>query len=337
MQKIYLLLVLAAMLFSPVRAQVISRAASDSISQALVRQYGSLTTLQRVGVVRQQMEEAVMDERLRQIPLLLGYLARTVPDSVPTVQPREAMSLLLAAGEYDLLLTRVAADKTDQQKQWYQKWALLPPYTLADIADFYLAEHIGPLAARTQNLAAEEGAFVRILLEVLPRGGLSPEDDTTVQRFRQRYPNSSYGYVLRGFQEQEKVKMSLRAWHERQAREFYSFHGTTPVDGAEYKLSRFRYGLDFHSGTGFFTSGLNQAFRPLFNFGHGFEFGWDRYMLYLRNYIGTAETRAPYTYDGRTWPTGLRLNYYVPEISLGFRVVESKRLLLTPFAGISWL
>ena len=122
--RFYLLLALAGLLCSSVRAQI-APATLDSITQALNQQLpgGTPTAQQRVLLVRQQLDEAVLTQQLRTIPLLLDYLARAVPESVPTVQPREAMALLLAAGAFSPLLQRVVADKSELAQRRYRQAA----------------------------------------------------------------------------------------------------------------------------------------------------------------------------------------------------------------------
>ena len=165
MRKICLLLALTILLFSSVRAQVLGPALADSITQSLNQQFpvGHPPPLWRVQLVRQQLENALLDQKTQQIPLLLDYLARAVPDSVPTVQPREAMSLLLAAGAYGPLLKRVLADNAAPAQRRYRKDPLLPPQNLGDIADFYLATHADVFTAHAQQLTTEEAAFIQLL------------------------------------------------------------------------------------------------------------------------------------------------------------------------------
>ena len=356
MKKIYLLLIGLLSFWLPALAQV--SAPLDSIAQALDQQLGPIpaTPLQRAIMVRQQLQDAVLDEQLTRIPLLLEYLARAVPESVPTVQPREALSLLLAAGAFGPLLKRVIADKAALAQRRYRQALLLPPSALGDVADFYLSTHTEALKAQSQSLTTEEAAFITLLLEVLPRGGVSPALDAEIDSFQQQFPHSEYGYLLRDFHNAEQNKISLRALQEEEekqnqlarqaewgaselARRENTKKWRVAYDAWELKSghpSRFCYGLDFYSGTGFFTNGLNAAFRPRYNLGNGFEFGWDHFMLYLRNYIGWAEARTDFSYDGHVWPAGQTLNYYIPEVSGGFRLVDRPHFMLTPFAGFSW-
>ena len=217
MRKSHLFLVLVLLWFSSARAQVMTPARADSITHSLDQQFpgGPPSDLQRVQLVRQQLEDAVLEQKLRQVPLLLDYLARVVPESAPTVQPREAMSLLLAAGAYGPLLKRVLADKSEQAQRRYRQALLLIPGSLGDMADFCIATHAENLKAQTQKLPTEEAVFIQLLVEVLPRGGVSPAIDSTIQRFRQQYTESPYAYVLKAFQTQEQVKGQLRQWHVR--------------------------------------------------------------------------------------------------------------------------
>ncbi|UOQ99477.1 hypothetical protein MUN81_08295 [Hymenobacter sp. 5317J-9] len=294
-------------------AQAQQAPATDSITRQLNRRLtqGTVPPMVRVVQVRELLLADLRRDEVRQVPQLLAYVAQTVPDSVTAVQPPEAWALLLAAGQFEQLLKRVAADNPFDAPRLARPRLQPPRDGLFDLTQDYLVRHEADLRARARQVRvpAEDSTFLQLALSLLTQRRFSPTSqglNADLQQFLDRYPRSEYGYF---------VARAVRP---------------------EYKPSRFSYGLDFHSGTGFFTGGLNADFRPVFNFGHGFEFGWDRYMLYLRNYIGTAETRRPYTADGHTWPAGQRLNYYVPELSVGYRLLEAKRLQVTPFVGASW-
>lgn len=351
MRKVYLLLTLAALSCSPARAQLSSSGILDSISQSLTRQLaqGSPTPLQRVFLVRQQLVEAMLDQQVRRIPLLLDYLARTVPDSVPTVQPREAMSLLLAAGAFRPLLQRVRADKADQEQRRYRKQPLLPPDVLADIADYYLAEHVESLTAQTQRLTNEEATFIRLLLDILPRGGVSPDVEIRIKIFLKQYPGSLYGSILNKFQVREQVKASLRVWHERREKEMweeirqrqqlqspqkwelFSFHHDTP----NYTSSQLRLGSEFYYGNAAFSGGLGELFQPHFNIGAGLNIGWKRYVFHLCEAFGSAGVKRDFAYLGDTWTSGTKLKYYLIEASVGYHLLHGKGVTLSPFFGAS--
>ena len=310
MKWLFALLGLFVVGVAPAPAQRLSQA--DSITQHLIEDLrpGTLAPMVRVVLVREQLAAGLRRDQVRQVPMLLDYLTRSTPDSVVRFQPHEKWALLAAAGEFAELLKRVAAD------QWYytggqERPRLRPPQDgLFEATQAYLARHADALRAqaRQSRFLPEDSTFLQLGIQVLALQQRNVPQALTADllAFVGRFPQLEYRYFLGSF---------IRP---------------------EYVPSRFSYGLDFHTGTAVFTGGLNKAFRPGFNLGHGFEFGWDRYMLYLRNYIGFAYVREPYHYDGRTWDGGQRLNYYVPEISIGYRLVDNKCLRLSPFVGISW-
>jgi hypothetical protein len=293
----------------PVKAQV--AAPTDSITRALNQRLlqGPVPAALRVVQVREGLGEALRANQVRQVPKLLDYLERTVPDSIPRFQYYELWGLLAASGQFKPFLNQVAADNPFDMRPAFGH-RRPPADNLFELTQAYLARHLDELSSRARQakFQPEDSTFLQLGLQLLALGrNPVPENlNLDLQRFLSKYPRSNYGYF---------VSRMVRP---------------------EYEPSRFSYGLDFHSGTGFFTGGLNEVFRPLHNVGHGFEFGWDRYFLYLRNYIGSAETRVPYTRNGRTWAAGQRLNYFVPEISVGYRLLESKWLVVTPFVGLSW-
>ena len=334
MRKIYLFLLLSLHI-SAAHAQPTTPVRLDSITQALNQQLagGPATALQRVVLVRQQLEAAVLDQQQRQIPLLLDYLALAVPKSVPTVQPGEAMSLLLAAGAFGPLLKRVVADQTEAAQQRYAGAGLLPPSSLADVADFYSGTHVAALTAQAAGLSAEESGFVRLLLEVLPRGGVSPDMDAAISAFLQQFPVSPYAYLLRNFRQEEQRKITLRIL---EAKETAARNASwRAVETA--RISNLRFGVDVHSGTAFFTGALGEAFQSRFNLGAGADLAWKHYVLFLRDYLGWATVRTDFTYLGNHWSSGQRVQYFIPEASFGYRFFDSddELLTITPFVGVS--
>lgn len=343
MKKIYLLLLGLLTFWLPAHAQV--SVPADSITQSLDRQLGPVpaTPLQRAILVRQQLENAVLDEQLTRIPLLLDYLARAVPESVPTVQPREAMSLLLAAGAFGPLLKRVISDGSAPAQRRYRQTLLLSPSTLGDVADFYLATHVKSLTVETKKLSAEDAAFIQLLLDVLPRGGISPAIDSTIQFFRRQYPNSPYGYVLKGFQTQEAVKAQLRKWHIRKEQERQlRWEREQQAWAVEHPQGYAGSGHDVHfdgylnAGGGLLTGSLGDVFQLRYNFfGIGSELGLGHVVLCLHTHYGQVGARREFTYDGHTHAAGNYLNCGLAEVSAGYRVISGKRLALSPFVGLS--
>ncbi|HEX8658744.1 MAG TPA: hypothetical protein VF690_14465 [Hymenobacter sp.] len=297
------------MLTIPVRGQTI--ASPDSITQRLNLdlQRGTVSPMVRVVQIREQLAADLRQDRVHQVRQLLAYLERITPDSVTTLLPYEAWTLLAAAGEFNSLVQRIAANNPFKAR--LRAAHQQPPHDgLFELTQAYLARHAPELLARAQQakVSPEDSTFLQLALPLLTQYRIAANDslNEAMQRFMAKYPHSNYEYFI-----------------ERMAR-------------PTFEPSRFSYGLDFHSGTAFFTGGLGAAFRSKYNIGHGFEFGWDRYMLYLRNYIGVAEARTDFNYAGRTWPSGQRLNYYVPEISVGYCFLDGTRLRLTPFVGVSW-
>jgi hypothetical protein len=306
MKKLLALVCVLSWGLGAARAQSVTP--NDSITQALNQQLvkGPVPPMVRVVQVRGMLIESLQTDQVRRIPSLIDYLRSTVSDSVPQLQIHETWGLLAASGQFGPLLQHVAADDPFNGRRIRRA----PSDNLFDATQSYLARHLDELRerARYSRFPAEDSACLQLVLQLLAERRLpTPEAlNLDLQRFAARYPQSNYHYF---------VATMIRP---------------------EYEPSRFRYGLDFHSGTGFFFGDLNKVFRSKFNVGHGFEFGWDRYMLYLRNYIGFAETRVPYTIKGHIWPAGQRIEYFIPEISVGYRVLENRRLLVTPFAGVSW-
>lgn len=268
----------------------------------------------RVVQVREMLSEQVRGGSVRAIPRLLAYLRHSTADTTVALRPYEEWALLTAAGDVYTLSEKLrrfgVAGSTPQQERRYQA---LPQDQLFDLAAQRVAQRQDTIRGiiSKAHFLPEDSTFLHLFLELLvplnsPDPTLSKTRQASVQAFLRQYPDSEYAYFVRQFAQ------------------------------PEYTTGRFSYGLDFHSGGGVLLGDLPTYFRHGANFGVGFEFGWDRYQLYLRDYIGMGRVRQPLEYRGN-WREGLKVNYIVPEASVGYRLVDKPWLRLTPFVGVSAL
>ncbi|RYU78464.1 hypothetical protein [Hymenobacter persicinus] len=307
-------------LLSPAAAQT-KPAPADSlraISRDVATRLGQRPSDQvRVVQVRELLLEQVQHGPVRELPRLLAYLRQTTADTTVGVRPYEEWALLAAAGDWYSVAEQVRRfsqiGTSPRQQLRYQR---LPQDGLFDRTVRRVAQRQDTLRAqiRQARFLPEDSTFLQLFVTLLvpppagPAGspGRQSAARNDIQAFLTQYPATEYGSFLRQFV------------------------------GPEYAPSRFSYGLDFHSGSGLLLGELPTYFRHGANMGVGFEAGWDQYQLYLRDYIGLGSVRRPFDYGG-PWRQGLKVNYFVPEISLGYRVVDNKRLRLVPFLGLSAL
>ncbi|WP_135435419.1 hypothetical protein [Hymenobacter fodinae] len=267
--------------------------------------------LVRTVQVRELLLGHLRHGRVQPIPALLTYLRETTADTTRSLRPYEEWALLAVSEEFYPLIKQISRFEAGAQSARAQRqYNLLPQDGLFEAATHrvLLREDTLRRAIQRARFLPEDSTFLQLFVSLLkmreqpasPAGGSSAEANA----FLGQYPNTEYAAFLRLF-----VKPEMRP-------------------------SRFSYGLDFHSGTSILTGSLPTYFRAGANLGHGFEFGWDRYQLYLRNYIGLGSTRQEFAYRGN-WREGLKINYFVPEASVGYLVYEGGRVRLTPFAGLS--
>jgi len=94
---------------------------------------------------------------------------------------------------------------------------------------------------------------------------------------------------------------------------------------------------EFFSGYGKFTDDLDKHFSKNIPIGIAFDVSYKKWNLYLRDYIGFSKTRYDIPYKSTTWGKGKQANIFIPEISLGYTVLDNKLVKMSPFAGFSGL
>jgi hypothetical protein len=267
--------------------------------------------LVRTVQVRELLLGHLQHGRVQPIPSLLTYLRENTADTTSSFRPYEEWALLAVSEEFYPLIKQISRFEAGARLgQSTRQYNLLPQDGFFEAATHrvVLREDTLRRAIQQAHFLPEDSTFLQLFVSLLKMreqpatatGGSNAE----AKAFLGQYPNTEYASFLRLFVQ------------------------------PEMRPSRFSYGLDFHSGTGILTGSLPTYFRAGANLGHGFEFGWDRYQLYLRNYIGLGSTRQEFAYRG-DWRQGLKINYFVPEASVGYMVYEGSRLRLTPFAGLS--
>lgn len=103
----------------------------------------------------------------------------------------------------------------------------------------------------------------------------------------------------------------------------------------EFKPSKWGFAFEFFSGYGIFTDNLSNDFTNNVPIGIAFDVFYKKYVLFLRNYIGFSRTTNPIEFDEGTWRDDAQVRVFLPEASIGYLLLDSKRLKLMPFAGIS--
>lgn len=103
----------------------------------------------------------------------------------------------------------------------------------------------------------------------------------------------------------------------------------------EYTTSPWGIGFEFFSGYGRFTGNVANSYSGMVPVGVAFDIQYRSFVLYLRDFIGIGKTKQDIPYSAGIWPRHSQANTYLPEASIGYVVMEDKRLKIAPFAGIS--
>ncbi len=102
-----------------------------------------------------------------------------------------------------------------------------------------------------------------------------------------------------------------------------------------YTLSDWGYAYHFGAGSLSPQSTVEIYLKPEFIFGMGFNLSWKDILMELGFDIGVPVTiRKPFIYEGRTWNTDVRHNYYTYYFAAGWTIWETKLFKLSPQIGI---
>ncbi len=102
----------------------------------------------------------------------------------------------------------------------------------------------------------------------------------------------------------------------------------------QYKASKWGYDYEFFTGYGIFTGDLSKQFTNTVPIGIAFDLHHSKFVLFLRVYIGFGLTRDSISFPNGTWRRDDRVEQFLPEASLGYKVYSNNALELTPFVGI---
>lgn len=100
--------------------------------------------------------------------------------------------------------------------------------------------------------------------------------------------------------------------------------------------SKWGFGMDVGSGYGILNGGLGDHFENNVPVVFGGDISYEKYLLYLRVYVGIGRTSQAFSYDGE-WKNNLDVNIEVPELSLGYAMIDNHRFKLAPFAGLGFM
>ncbi len=107
----------------------------------------------------------------------------------------------------------------------------------------------------------------------------------------------------------------------------------------KYIRYRFRPGnwsftTEFFSGYSVLTGNLSENFTNNVPVGASFDIYYKKLDLSLRYYIGIGKTSTNIPYSTGIWEDGSQANVLLPEVSLGYVIIDNKKIRITPFAGI---
>lgn len=103
----------------------------------------------------------------------------------------------------------------------------------------------------------------------------------------------------------------------------------------ELRPSKWGFSFEFFSGFGIFTEELKNDFTNNIPIGVAFDIFYKNYILFLRNYIGFSKTTNEIAFDEGTWKDDAQVRVFLPEASVGYLLLDSKKVKFMPFVGIS--
>ncbi|MDT0675803.1 hypothetical protein [Autumnicola musiva] len=101
-----------------------------------------------------------------------------------------------------------------------------------------------------------------------------------------------------------------------------------------FKASNWGFAFDFFLGYQFLTGEISNMFGNGMALGHGFDLEYKDFTLFLRNFIGFSKTLEDIENSSGIWNKGAQARQFIPELSLGYAILDNEKLKVSPFAGI---
>ena len=109
---------------------------------------------------------------------------------------------------------------------------------------------------------------------------------------------------------------------------------TNQIEYYEYK--DWSWSMEFFAGYEFYTGELKSSFRDNVPVGLAFDLGFKDLVFDFRGNSGTGKTQKDLYINGRQWSEGENIESGLLEMTLGFKIFESRMIKITPFGGISF-
>lgn len=282
---------------------------NDSIQQEILNYSESKTELISKG--RRFLLEKFLGGDMEKVKQIKDYLVQEVQnEDYLALYPGEHWLILYWTGEHEELLPLLSSFGEEEMAELQKK--IKPNH---DMLYDKLTEKSRNSLAQLQasvldsELKDEDYDFLLLYLKFLLTDPAEPEREQNrinqlANVFLSTYPNSKYEKVIR--------------------------------NNIRYVLVPSRWGADFEffTGYGYFTDALSDHYQNNIPIGIAFDFEYDKFTLFLRNYIGFSFTRKDRPFNGGVWKEDSQVRVYLPEASLGYAVVNSRKLKISPFAGI---
>ena len=108
---------------------------------------------------------------------------------------------------------------------------------------------------------------------------------------------------------------------------------TKQIEYYEYK--DWSWSMEFFAGYEFYTGELKSSFRDNVPVGLAFDLGFKDLLFDFRGNSGTGKTQKDLYINGRQWSEGENIESGLLEMTLGFKIFESRKIKITPFGGVS--
>lgn len=103
-----------------------------------------------------------------------------------------------------------------------------------------------------------------------------------------------------------------------------------------YEYKDWSWSIELFAGYEFYTGELKSSFRDNVPVGLAFDLGFKDLVFDFRGNSGTGKTQKDLYINGRQWSEGENIESGLLEMTLGFKIFESRMIKITPFGGISF-
>ena len=260
---------------------------------------------------RDMLLDAILEDNMQKADTVFSYMNNKVRDNDFAVfTPLEVLLLSCFLQHYDMGIKNVLYADSISLIPYNKRPVLIFPtnrYLESKLVEKFRGfQPICYTEIRNSDISIENKDFLILMLnKIFPQNDMiTAENQITANDFLQKYPNSKY---------ENYVKQN--------------FLGKSP--------SKWLGSMNILGGMNTINGNLSNYFTNGFNLGMGFDFYYKKLYFGLQGNVFVSKLKQDYVFDeNKIWLKGSNSSSFIGFVELGYNILQTKMMRITPFAGI---